>query len=337
MNFSRSRQPLLNRWLAGPLFFLLILGLSPFVQGQVCLTATDMDASAKTALTTAAQRFFEMAVHGDAAGLRENAVPSIATNFGGIERAIKDNQADLTGANGNARSPFLLKADGSAPLQRAEFLCGVFGANGQTSDSVVFVLSNLPPGTYAVETFDVSSPKPYTVTFVLQQLNGVWKLGGYYAKVSKINGHDGQWFAQQARDFKAKGQLRDAWFYHLQAREMLVPVPFMSTLTTDKLFDEFQGSKPADLPPADLSVGGKSLHVIDMFPLAVGDSLDLVVRYQTASVADTGQTFQDNVAAMKALLLKYPEFRNAFDGVIARAVESSGRDYGTMLPMKDIK
>jgi len=29
--------------------------------------------------------------------------------------------------------------------------------------------------------------------------------------------------------------------------------------------------------------------------------------------------------------------RDAFDGVVARAVEMSGRDYGSMLAMKDIK
>jgi hypothetical protein len=40
---------------------------------------------------------------------------------------------------------------------------------------------------------------------------------------------------------------------------------------------------------------------------------------------------------MKALLAKYPELREAFDGIIARAVEPSGRDYGSMMAMKDVK
>jgi hypothetical protein len=40
---------------------------------------------------------------------------------------------------------------------------------------------------------------------------------------------------------------------------------------------------------------------------------------------------------MKALVAKYPEFRDAFAGIVARAVEPSGRDYGSMLAMKDIK
>jgi hypothetical protein len=40
---------------------------------------------------------------------------------------------------------------------------------------------------------------------------------------------------------------------------------------------------------------------------------------------------------MKALLAKYPQCRDAFGGIVVRAVEPSGKDYGSMLPMKDIK
>jgi len=40
---------------------------------------------------------------------------------------------------------------------------------------------------------------------------------------------------------------------------------------------------------------------------------------------------------MKALVAKYPEVRDAFAAVVARAVDPAGRDYGTLLAMKDIK
>jgi hypothetical protein len=74
-----------------------------------------------------------------------------------------------------------------------------------------------------------------------------------------------------------------------------------------------------------------------MFPVVVKQDLDLVVKYQSPDVSNTTQTFQDNTAVMTALLVKYPELRDAFDGIVARAVEPSGRDYGSLLPMKDIK
>jgi hypothetical protein len=315
----------------------LTLGLFAPLHAQTCLTASDMDAAARLALETTARRFFDMAARGDSASLRQNAIASLASNFGGIEGAIRDNQVTLSGTKATVRPPFLLKIEGAGAVDRAEFLCGVFGANGQTNDSTVFVIPNLPPGNYAIAITDVSTGKgPYTVSFVLQQESGAWKLGGYYVKAVQVKGHDGMWFADQARQYKTKGQMHNAWFYDLQAREMLVALPFMSTLMTDKLYDEFQNLKPADLPPFGLALTGKTVHVTSLFPLVVGSDLDLVVKYQTDSVADTGKTFQDNVAIMKALLVKFPELRDAFDGVVARGVEGSGRDYGTLLPMKDI-
>jgi hypothetical protein len=232
----------------------------------------------------------------------------------------------------------LLEAQGTTNLERAEFLCGVFGANGQTADSAVFVIPNLPPGNYGVVTEDVNTGKgPYTISYILQQQAGAWKLGGLYIKSSQAGGHDGSWFAERARAFKAKGRSHNAWFCYLEARELLVPVSFMSTAVTDKLYDESQSVKPADLPPFDLAANGKTFKLTAMFPLAVASDFDLVLKYDSASVANAALTYQDNVAVIKALVAKYPELREVFDGVIARAVEPSGRDYGSMLLVKDIK
>jgi hypothetical protein len=43
------------------------------------------------------------------------------------------------------------------------------------------------------------------------------------------------------------------------------------------------------------------------------------------------------MAVIKAAIAKFPEFRDAFVGVVVRAVEPSGKDYGSLLAMKDIK
>jgi hypothetical protein len=69
----------------------------------------------------------------------------------------------------------------------------------------------------------------------------------------------------------------------------------------------------------------------------VGNDLDLIVKYEVPDISNSTQTFQDNMAVIKALVTKYPELREAFAGVVARAVEPSGRDYGSLLAMKDIK
>lgn len=329
-------------------FVVLCLGISLLIllartmQAQTCQTSSDMDAATRTAITNAGQRYFDMAAKADSASLRQNSIPSLSSDFSGIEGLLKERQPDLSGAQATVKNVFLLDNQQSDPNGRDEFYCGVFNKNGQTANSAAFYLSNLPPAKYAVVLLDGSSPKSRTMfSEILQQMGSDWKLGGLYIKPATITGHDSDWFVNQARQYKSKGQTHDAWFYCLEARSLSSPLPFMSTLATDKLFDECQAAQPSDLPAGgktiDLMAGSTSYKLSAVFPEVVGTDLDLIVRYQSANVGNTNQAYQDNVAIMKAVVTKYPELRDAFAALVARAVDSTGRDYGTLLAMKDIR
>lgn len=325
------------------LLTLAVLGLNLPAAAQTCFTSDDMDAATRTALQSAASRYFQMVQQGDIGSLKQNSIPSVAGNFSGIENTIKENQANLTGAQAAPRTPFLLKAEGTAPLAKAEFLCGLFDANGQTKNSAEFVIPNLPPGSYGIEVLDIKGGKStYTLALVLQQVGTDWKIGGFFLRTAEIGGHDGAWFLEQARAYKSKGQIHNAWLYFIQGRDLSMAVPFMYTQATDKLYDEIQSVKPSDFPvdgkTTDLpAANGKTYKLIDLFPLVVGSDLDVVVKYQTPDVSNSGQTFQENMAVMRALVAKFPELHDAFQGVVCRAVEPSGKDYGSLMQMKDIK
>ena len=322
--------------------FLTIPLLIQPVLAETCFTSDDMDAATRSAIQATATKFFDMVARGDSASLKQNSIPGVASDFGWIEGTIKDNQSNLAGAHATPRAPFLLKAEGTAPVPKAEFLCGVFGAGGQTQNSAEFIIPNLPPGTYGIAILDVSGQKlPVTLAFVLQQGTD-WKMGGFFLRDTQAGGHDSAWFLDRARAFKAKGQTHNAWLYFIEGRELAMPVPFMYTQATDKLYDEAQSVKPTDFPmnggTADLtSPDGKTYKLTALFPTTVGQELHLIVKFQTASVANTGDTFQECMAVMKALVLKFPELRDAFDGIVARAVEPSGKDYGALMHMKDLK
>ena len=322
--------------------FLTIPLLIQPVLAETCFTSDDMDAATRSAIQATATKFSDMVARGDSASLKQNSIPGVASDFGWIEGTIKDNQSNLAGAHATPRAPFLLKAEGTAPVPKAEFLCGVFGAGGQTQNSAEFIIPNLPPGTYGIAILDVSGQKlPVTLAFVLQQGTD-WKMGGFFLRDTQAGGHDSAWFLDRARAFKAKGQTHNAWLYFIEGRELAMPVPFMYTQATDKLYDEAQSVKPTDFPmnggTADLtSPDGKTYKLTALFPTTVGQELHLIVKFQTASVANTGDTFQECMAVMKALVLKFPELRDAFDGIVARAVEPSGKDYGALMHMKDLK
>jgi hypothetical protein len=327
---------------AGLLLCLAIIALCSWGIAESCLTATDMDAATRTALTSAGLRYFNFIATGDAASLRQNAIPSLAADFSSIETTVKDNQAALTGSKAAARPPFLLEADGTSTIARAEFFCGVFGKTGQTNDSAAFSLNGLAPGKYGVVIMDAPTAKGgYMVSLILQLIGPDWKLGGLYVKPSELNGHDSNWFIAHAHEYQSKGQLHNAWLYDVVARSLVSPLPFMSTATTDKLYDDSQKLQPADFPAdgktTDLPASGTTYKLTALFPEVVGSDLDLIVRYQVKDVSNTNATYSSNVAVMKALVAKYPELRDAFAAVVARAVDPNGHDYGTMLAMKDIK
>ena len=54
------------------------------------------------------------------------------------------------------------------------------------------------------------------------------------------------------------------------------------------------------------------------------------MRYESPDVSDSGKTFQENTSVMKALIDKYPELPEGFEALVVRAVEPSGRDYGSL-------
>jgi hypothetical protein len=331
-----------HRLLAVLALFSVLTVCSSLAVAEDCQISSDMDEASRSALTSAGQRYYQMIAKGDTASLKQNSIPSVASDFSGIEATVKEHQPKLAGSQATPRPPFLLDAPGTAPIAHAEFFCGVFGKSGQTLNSAAFYLNNLPPGKYGVVLLDATSAKPpETVSFILQKMGTDWKVGGLYIKSLQFGGHDSDWFITHAREYKGKGQMHNAWFYFLEARELISPLPFMSTATTDKLYDESKGMQPPDVPAdgknVSLSGGSATYQLTALFPEAVGDDLDLIVKYSTNDVSNTNTAYANNVAVMKALVAKYPEVRDAFAAVVARGVDPNGRDYGTMLPMKDIK
>jgi hypothetical protein len=297
-----------------------------------------MNPGVRSALESTARRYFDMAARGDAGGLRQASIPAVASDFGSIETAVNDNKAAFSGAQVSVRPPYLLDAaDNQAPLARAEFFCGIYNS----PDRVGFVIPNLPAGMYGFATLDIASQKgPYMVSMVLQQQGNDWRLAGYYVRQAAFGGRDAQWYWDKAREFKAKNELHNAYYYYIEARQLLVPVDFMGTPQLDKLYDETQQVVPKDMPvdgPVDLTIGGRTYKLMQAFPVAVGNDLDFVLKHQVQDATNTTQAYQDNMALIKAFTAKYPEFREGYDAIVARAVDSAGHEYGSLLAMKDIK
>src|SRR6266853_2462368 len=94
-------------------WWLALIWMVASAEAQTCQSAADMDAAVRSALETTGRRYFDMAARGDSAGLKQNAIAALASNFSGIEAAVKENVPMFAGAQVTVRPPFLLAADGS--------------------------------------------------------------------------------------------------------------------------------------------------------------------------------------------------------------------------------
>ncbi len=303
---------------------------------ETCTPQAEMDAATRSSLQQAGQLYAADGIRGDAGALRLAAIPSLASNFSGLEAVVRDQAAKLAGAQPSLRAAYLLEAPGSGTLERASFACGAFG----TPLYVAMSLPSLPAGRYALVIEDLKTrADAWRISMVLKQ-EGDWKLAGYFSKPLAYGGKDGLWYWRKARDYKALGQTRNAWLYYRVARELLLPVEFISTPQLEKLETEAQGVAPQDLPtenPVDLAGGGKIYKLTAIFPVGMDTGLDLVVRYAVPDVSNSQLIAGENAEVIQALLAKFPELREAFTGVVARATDPAGRDFGTLLPTKDVK
>ena len=320
--------------------------LAPFSAAETCQTAPEIDAATRTSIQNAAVQAYILIAKSDTQSLASKAVAEIANNTAALDSLLQGHKKDLAGSSAVPRNTYLLETGGTETLVKAEFFCGVFNSPGRLG----FTLSNLAAGRYALVVMEVQTARsPYFYSLLLSQKGSEWRIAGIFPHAREIGRHDSAWYWQRARDFKTKGQARNAWFYYLAAKELAAPVPFMSTLKLDSFYDEVLLAMPADLPEQkqwvlesiskDAQGNARQFMVTNLFavPGDKGEGLDLVFKYHADDISDTNQTFLDNKEAMKALLAAYPEFREGFANLVARAVTPGGQDLGSMLPMKDVK
>ena len=328
----------------------LLATLSFSWAAETCFTAPEMRGNTRQVVEAAARFHFDLVAQGNMAALRQNSIPSLAGDFTAIEAAAAQHRAALGGVQPAVRASYLLETDGNLTDARANFYCGAY----RTPDWVGFFVTGLEAGRYAIVIFDVPSPtSPQTFSVVLQQEWAAvvgntgtsnkpesWRLAGLYIKSAVTLGHNADWFLEQARAYKSKGQNRNAWFYYLAARDLLAPLPFMGTPALDALLDEQQQVQPAELPyskPLTLPAAGRTFKITQVFAVPGDEGLLLVVKHEAENVADTAKADAWNQALSRAFLTRYPEYKQGFAGIVARAVEPSGKDFGSLLLMKDVK
>ncbi len=313
----------------------LTAGIPGWSQG--CETRDEIPAEAKTSMDSAAKQAFDQAASGDVNGLRASASPLLQSGFTGVADAVTDNKAAFAGAHPELRASFLLDT-GATPAQDGRYYCGVFGAGGLGANSAEFDLPGLPPGKYAIVIQDfVGSKGPFALTTIFQDVGG-WKLAGFRIRPATALGHDGIWYLQRARDYKAKGQNHSAWFYYVTSWDLLAPIEAMDTSLLSRITQESSGIQPKDVPvggtPVDYPANGKTYKITDITVLPSDKTLDLSIKYSVTSTADFSAVQADARSLANAYITQNPELKDMFNNVWAHAIDSKGGDVVGLVNLK---
>ena len=305
---------------------------------QTCVTRDEIPDTVRAGIESSALQIFDQASQGQVSTLQGEAIPSLQTNFSNIASAVTDNKAALTGSRSSVRATFLLET-GATPVPEGRYVCGVFGANGLAANSAEFDIPNIPAGKYGIVVQDLTggSKGPYALTVILQEMNG-WKLAGLYIRPETANMHDGIWYLQRAREFKAKGQNHNAWFYYVTSWELLAPVRFMDSNLLSKIIRESSAIQPRDVPVAGNSVsftaGGKTYNFTEITVFSTDTTLDLSIRYSVPSAADFLATQAEARSLATAYAAQFPELKDAFNSVMVHAIDPSGQDVVGLVSLK---
>jgi len=306
------------------------------VWGQTCQTREEVPDPVKTAVETAAQQVFDQASRGDTNGIRANSIASLQSNFNGIAAAVNDNKPAFSAARPQLRATFLLDT-GATPSPDGRFYCGVFGAAGMAPNGAEFEIPGLAVGKYAIVIQDfIGSKGPYALSTIFQDTGG-WKLAGFYVRPEAAVGHDGLWYLQRARDYKAKGQNHNAWFYYVKSWDLLAPVTFMDSRLLSKITQESTGVQPKDIPAGSAlsySANGKTYNITEISVFPTDNTFDLSIKYSVPSTTDFNATVADARNLANAYATQYPELKDAFNNVWAHAIDANGGDVAGLVTLK---
>lgn len=312
-----------------------VLATGVFGRSQSCQTRDETSPEIKSASDTAAKQSYDRAAAGDSAGLQASSIPSLQSSFNGVAAAITDNKAAFAGAKPQLRTSFFV--DNNPASSDGRFYCGVFGASGLGANTAEFDIPGLPAGKYAIVIQDfVGNKGPYSLTTIFQDISG-WKLAGFYIRPESALGHDGIWYLQQARQYKAKGQNHNAWFYYVTSWQLLAPVEFMDSSVLSKITEESGGIQPKDIPtgnPVTFSANGKTYSITDMSVFRTDTTFDLSVRYSAATTADFSGTQAEARSLATAIVAQYPELKEAFNNVWVHAMGPNGADVPGLINLK---
>ena len=342
MRLRRVRESAQMRlWRNGWVEFLIVGGLlgAPVPSSATsCTTQAELSAQDRDALAGVGQRLANAVVQQDFTTLQAALLPAVASQWDGIRGVAEQGAAVAKGGVIQLRNVYLLDATSLQAPADTQFFC----SNANASTVVTITMRALPPGRYSVILSDAANaPLGGQLAFILAwdatASPAGWKLGGVFARPGILDGHDGVWYWEHARD-QAKAGGWASYYLYETARYLLLPVDFLSSPNFEKLGQEQSQLKnsPAEAFPYSLQDGPRTWKIDAIRLDASLRQADLGVTYESTGVTDPAAVRTEAMAVLSALLKAQPGLRQNFHGMWAYAVNGGKTSPVMELPMAQI-
>ena len=309
--------------------------------GLSCTTQSQMNAADRNTLRQVVMGLAGDVQSGNADAVKAQTISSVAAQFEAIAGSIQGVSPSLQRATLTVDGLYLLDATDLKGAQDAQFFCGL----PSSSLTVEINIPNLPPGKYALAIVHATGVKnPQALSMVLENEpagSPTWKVAGLFVRPLTMGGQDGLWFWTRAREYAAKKQDWNAWFYYQTAEFLLDPVDFLISPNLQKLQREAEQTRPAGLPdaqPMHLTSNGQTFAITNLHTGELSDELDLVLTYEATPNQDPVAARAKVTAVMRALLAAHPELESAFHGLwVYASTPGNQHPFALELPMKEIE
>lgn len=323
------------------LFGLAVLLLISPAWGDSCTTEGQMTAAQRDGVSQVAKLLVSDMQNGDMQGLRNDTLPSVASDFTGIANSANALKPQIQQAGITVDALFLFEAT-QASAQGNQFFCS---PNGSTM-TIVLNFSGLPAGKYALAILHATGvPKPQQISLILAQgQDSHWRLAGFSAKPMMLADHNGVWYWAHARQYAQQKDEWSAYFYYQIASFLVIPADFITSPNVDKLRRESSGVHPGNLPtdhPVTMQVNGVPYQIAKVDFSADLGPLDCVIHYnpdpqQAAELRNPVTARRQVVSLMNSVLSMHPGLRNAFHGLWVYADSNGATLFALELPMNQI-
>jgi len=315
------------------LFALLFLAAPALSHAVSCTPQGAMQPADRDLLASAGQRLAIAVAQQDASTLQSSLLPAVKQQWDGIHDTAEAAAPLVKGGQMQIRNIYLLDATSLTAPADAQFFC----TSASGSLTVTISMRSLPPGKYALVLADAAgAPLAGQIGLVLGWDSGAWKIGGVFARPGALDGHDGVYYWQRAREAARSGASWAAYYSYEAARALLLPVDFLSSPNLDKLNQEQSQITAAPSFPYSAQAGDRTFKIASVHFDTSLRVPDLGIVYESVGVSDPAAQRTEATAAMSAFLKAQPTLRAGFHGLWAYASYGGKITPVMELPMNQI-